>query len=122
MPWALKNCPASLRRSIAALLSDKFSLAAVPRNLDKPGHFSNYALSKADDQQVTGWMCDRLAIAVWVWDRSRPLAAIETDVLSLLNPPLNLTGVQHPWKANLQHRRKAMAAQAERWRPPAGGV
>jgi len=107
----------TVRRSFAALLRDELQLTAVPRNPANPGHFSNYGLSAADDVALTNWMRSRLEIAFWIFDQSRPLAAIETDVLRHLHPPLNIQGVDHKWKAGLKAQRAVMAAQARAWQP-----
>jgi hypothetical protein len=101
---------------MAALLCDDLDLSARPRNPTKPGHFSNYGLSDADDIKLTQWMRHKLEIADWVWDCSRTLGEIEGDVLSRLNPPINIAGVDHRWKAHLRHRRRVMADQARAWR------
>lgn len=101
-----------MRRSFAALLHDDLDLSAMPRNPAKPGYFSSYGLSPADDLKLTRWMRDRLEIAAWVWDRSRTLGAIERDVLSRLNPPINILGVQHRWKKHVRHCRRLMADHA----------
>jgi hypothetical protein len=105
----------TVRRSLAALLCDDLNLSAMPRNPAQPGYFPNYALSDADDMKLTHWMRERLELAVWVWDRSRTLRKIESDVLSRLNPPINIAGVDHRWKAHLRHRRRLMADQARAW-------
>ncbi len=102
----------TVRRSFAALLHDDLDLSAMPRNPAKPGYFSSYGLSPADDLKLTRWMRDRLEIAAWVWDRSRTLGAIERDVLSRLNPPINILGVQHRWKKHVRHCRRLMADHA----------
>lgn len=101
----------TVRRSFAALLRDDLDLSAMPRNPTKPGYFSNYGLSPADDLKLTRWMRDRLEIAVWVWDRSPTLGAIERDVFSRLNPPINISGVDHRWRAHVQNCRRHMADQ-----------
>ncbi len=107
----------TLRRSFAALLREELELSAVPRNPAKPSHFSNYGLIPTDDAKLTAWMRNWLQIAVWSTDGSRPLAVIEAEVLRHWIPPLNIAGVDHRWKADLQRRRKVMADQARRWTP-----
>lgn len=107
----------TVRRSFAALLRTTLGLSGMPRNPNKPGHFSNYGLSPADDAKLTDWMRSRLAIAVWASDGVRPLVDIEAEVLRRLNPPLNILGVDHKWKARLQAQRGVMADQARAWVP-----
>lgn len=106
----------TVRRSFAALLRDSLQLSGVPRNTAKPGHFSNFGLSPQDDAKLTAWMRERLEIAVWLSDFSRPLLDVERDVLQRLNPPINILGVNHKWKSRLQAKRAIMADQARTWR------
>jgi hypothetical protein len=107
----------TLRRTFAALLRADLGLTGMPRNPANPGHFSSYGLSPNDDQRLTDWMRAHLEIAVWVTDRSQPLRDVERDVLRRLNPPLNIQGVDHRWKAQVQSCRAAMAAEARAWTP-----
>lgn len=109
----------TVRRSFAALLRTELSLSGMPRNPEKPGYFSNYGLSPADDAKLTRWMRDRLEIAVWPTDGSRALADIETDVLRRWNPAINISGVDHRWRSFLKAQRKVMAEQAKAWKPEA---
>lgn len=106
----------TVRRSFAALLRSELSLLGMPRNPQKPGYFSSYGLSPADDAKLTRWMRDRLEIAVWPTDGSRALADIESDVLRRWNPAINITGVDHRWRSFLQAQRKVMAEQAKAWK------
>ncbi len=105
------------RRSFAALLREKLALSGRPRNPSKPGYFSNFGLSPADDEKLTLWMRARLEIAAWPDDSFRSLADIEADVLRRWNPPINISGVNHRWRATLQAKRAVMAEQARAWRP-----
>lgn len=107
----------TVRRSFAALLRERLSLAGMPRNPENPGYFANYGLSAIDDSRLTRWMLERLEIAVWTTDASRALRAVEADVLERWNPPINIQGVNHPWRTHLQAQRKVMADQARAWRP-----
>lgn len=110
----------TVRRSFAALLRERLSLSAMPRNPSKPGYFANYGLAPSDDAKLTAWMRERLQVAVWPRSGTVPLEDIERAVLQQLNPPLNITGVQHAHRASLQAARKIMADQARAWRPPSG--
>jgi len=105
----------TVRRSFAALLRQELDLAGMPRNPLKPGYFSSYGLSPAGDAKLTQWMRERLQIAVWPSDSTQPLATIEQLVLTRLNPPLNIAGVNHRWKAHVQQQRRVMADQARNW-------
>jgi hypothetical protein len=107
----------TVRRTFAALLRTDLGFVGMPRNPAKPGHFSSYGLSPSDERRLTEWMRAHLEIAVWVTDRSRPLREIERDVLRSLNPPLNIQGVDHRWKARVQISRAVLAADARSWTP-----
>jgi hypothetical protein len=107
----------TVRRTFSALLRADLGFLGMPRNPAKPGHFSNYGLSPSDDSRLTDWMRAHLEIAVWVTDRTQPLREIERDVLRRLNPPLNIQGVDHRWKARVQECRATMAAEARAWTP-----
>ena len=108
----------TVRRSFAALLRETLELRAVPRNLRNPGHFTNYGLADGGDERLNAWMHARLTLAVWPapQDRSTPLATIETEVIRLLTPPINIS--KNPGKlARLSRARERMADEAARWTP-----
>ena len=107
----------TVRRSFAALLREALSLSGRPRNPAKPGYFSMYGLSAADDAKLTRWMRERLEIAIWPTDGQRPLAVVEDEVLKHWNPPINIASVSHRWRPFVQAERKVMADQARSWRP-----
>ena len=102
----------TVRRSFAALLRVELKLTGIPRNRAKPSNFANYSLSLNDDSKLTQWMRDRLEIAVWVTDESRPLGDIEREVLHEWNPAVNITGVQHTWRSLVRNSRKLMSDEA----------
>lgn len=105
----------TVRRSFAALLREPLGLTGQPRNMAKPGHFANFGLNPEDDRALTEWMRRRLTLAVWTWDGSEPLRDTEASVLKSLLPPLNIAGVEHRWRAQVQAARKVMADQARAW-------
>jgi hypothetical protein len=108
----------TLRRSIAALLHDKYSFRGVPRNPAKPGHFSNYGLTAKQDGELSAWMRDRLFLACWAKPDgcNEPLSVIEHGIFTRFRPPLNLANVATPWKPVVNAARRAMAAEARNWR------
>lgn len=110
----------TVRRSFAALLRESLGLTGQPRNPRKPSHFAHFGLSPKDDGLLTKWMRERLLLAVWLWDGSEELRDVESRVLSHFHPPLNIAGVQHRWKADLQSARKVMADQARAFAAPDG--
>ncbi|MFJ4027627.1 GIY-YIG nuclease family protein [Paenarthrobacter sp. NPDC089989] len=103
----------TVRRSFAALLRDPLSLDAVPRNPDKPGHFSNYGLTPDGDARLTAWMHEHLSLAVWempAWLAGQ-LAAVEIEVIQHWAPPLNIKNNPHSLP-RLRLARELMARQA----------
>jgi hypothetical protein len=108
----------TLRRSFAALLHDTLALRGIPRNTAKPGYFSNFGLSAADDAALTRWMQKRLLLATWSKPGDCPFALgeIESALLGVFVPPLNLQGVVTPWTAQVKTARAAMADEARAWK------
>jgi hypothetical protein len=107
----------SLRRSLAALLRTRLGLHGVPRNREKPGHFSSYGLPEADDESLTKWMTINLRIS-WPARDDAVLLKIEKAVIRTLKPPLNLTHAVTTWTSQVKAARKRMADQAREWVPP----
>jgi hypothetical protein len=107
----------TLRRSLAALLAPGRGYRAIPRNPEKPGHFSNYGLSLEQDDDLSCWMRDRLRLALWPHPNAAALDAIETAVLAELAPPLNIEKVVTSWREQVKAARKVLAQQAREWRP-----
>lgn len=106
----------TVRRSFAALLRQPLKLRAVPRNLNKPGYFSNYSLEPDGDHRLTECMHANLTLAVWPKPQDAPqsLRTIEKGVIIQWSPPLNLTDVAQPSKM-LKQARMAMANEALSW-------
>lgn len=105
----------TLRRSLSALLAAEHGYEGIPRNPDNPGHFTNFGLSRADDDQLTDWMNRNLRIAVWPHEYAGDLDSIETQVLGEMVPPLNLNKVATPWRRQVKDARKLLAHQARVW-------
>lgn len=103
----------TVRRSFAALLRDTLNLHAVPRNPDKPGHFTNYGLNPDGDARLTTWMHQHLFLAVWERHTglTQPLAEIEGEVIKTWMPPLNIQGNPRPLP-RLRQARQVMALEA----------
>lgn len=115
-----KTGSSTLRRSLAALLADRLDLHAQPRNPEIRDHFANYALAPAGDALLTAWMREHLLLAVWASPPNLPpggLDALETEVLALLLPPLNLDKVRTRWCQHVRASRKLLADEARAWRP-----
>lgn len=112
----------TVRRSFAALLRVALDLHAVPRNLTRPDHFANYALTEAGDARLSQWMHSRLTLAVWPAPATMPvpLKDVETALIVRFAPPINLD--KNPNKSmHLSRARAAMALEASRWRPEREG-
>jgi hypothetical protein len=97
----------TVRRSFAALLHNTLSLRGLPRNISKPGYFSNFGLSDDHDEALTCWMERRLLLATWAKSRDCAFALkqIEGELLGELLPPLNLQGVVTLWTAQIKAAR-----------------
>jgi hypothetical protein len=107
----------TLRRSLAALLAEARGYRGIPRNPAKPGHFSNFGLSEADDVDLSAWMRRRLRLTLWPHDDLIALDGLETEVLQVLIPPLNLNKVITPWRRQVEDARTLLRNQARTWRP-----
>jgi hypothetical protein len=107
----------SPRRSLAALLVAPLALVAMPRQPERPEpkRWVHYALEADGDERLTAWMHERLTLAVWPCDVIERLKKIERAVMTHWRPPLNLTGVEQPWKRQVKPARAQMAAAAKRW-------
>lgn len=107
----------SPRRSFAALLAGPLQLSAIPRRPadPEPKRYSCYGLKKAGDQRLSRWMREQLALSVWACPTGTDLTTIEAKVIRALRPPLNLTGVDQPWKKQVREAREALTSEAKRW-------
>lgn len=107
----------SPRRSFAALLSANgaLDLVPVPRRPEnpEPTKWTHFALEATGDEQLTRWMRDRLSMCVWAAPAGTKLESVESAVMRRWKPPLNLIGVETPWRT---HVRDARARLAERSR------
>jgi hypothetical protein len=113
----------TVRRSFAALLRDRLELHAVPRNLENPRYFSMYSLAGDGDAQLTAWMHEHLALAVWAApvQLSVKLVDVETALIRHFAPVMNID--KNPRKlARLTAARREMSAEAKAWRPAAQGT
>jgi hypothetical protein len=107
----------SPRRSFAALLAGELKLSALPRRPadPEPRRFSCYALKKSGDQRLSRWMQERLSLAVWACPPALGLATVERSIMRALRPPLNLTGVDQPWKKEVKKARKTLTSESKQW-------
>lgn len=103
-----KTGSSTVRRSLAALLTDELALDPVPRNSAKPDGSANFALNAASEARLSSWMEKRLSLATWVKSADVTLDEIETVIVRRLRPPLNLDKVGES-REHLRRARKRMA-------------
>lgn len=111
----------TLRRSIAALLHDNLGFQGVPRNPANVGHYSNFGLTREQDELLSEWMRKRLTLACWPKPDNcgiKQLEDVERAIFRRLQPPLNLKDLITPWKSQIDSVRRVMATEA-RERGPA---
>ena len=113
-----KTGSSTVRRSLAALLTDRLDLVAVPRNLAKPTGSANFGLDSPSDARLSDWTERRLLLATWIKPGDVTLDDVETAVMRQLRPPLNLDKVGES-RARLRDARKRMADIARAWQPGA---
>ncbi|WP_157850848.1 GIY-YIG nuclease family protein [Streptomyces exfoliatus] len=105
----------TLRRTLSALLREPLGLRAVPRNLARPDGSANYSLESSGDERLTEWMHARLQLSVWVGPDGVVLDEVETAVLNVLRPPLNLAKMGSLGDRRVKAARAAMAEEARAW-------
>ncbi|WXF92381.1 GIY-YIG nuclease family protein [Curtobacterium flaccumfaciens pv. flaccumfaciens] len=113
---ASKTGSSTVRRSFAALLATSLGFRAIPRNIEKPGHFSNYALRSDDDLRLTTWMHEHLLLSAWAKPAklAAPLRSLEALIIREWDPPINIQGAASS-RAALKAARSALSAQARSW-------
>ncbi len=92
----------TIRRSLAALLWNRYDLIPVPRSQDEEdtARFSNYALDGASDEKLSQWMAENLLAAFIPMDKPAVtgsvlgLIAYNTPLLNLQNNPENKYGAE----------------------------
>jgi GIY-YIG catalytic domain-containing protein len=110
-----KTGSSTLRRSLAALLRERLRIRACPRNPEHPDGSANFGLEPDSDDRITQWMRDNLRLSVWSRDVACDLDALETDVLTTLQPPLNLSKIKTDWTGEIKRHRAVLAAEARAW-------
>jgi len=102
----------TLRRSLGALLKGELNLKAQPRGAGaSASNFRNYRFDDAGEHVLSAWMREHLRVAVC------PCAdpdAIETEMIALASPPLNLTKWANPHAVEIKALRKACVDEAKR--------
>ena len=103
-----KTGASTVRRSLAALLSDDLDLRPRPRSDTGKLYAANFALEPDGDARLSAWMREHLRLATWASPSGVDLGEIETAVLTRLQPPLNLDKVPQP-SMMLTAKRRALA-------------
>jgi len=102
----------TMRRSLGALLKDELHLRAQPRGTGASAtNYRNYRFDDAGEAVLSGWMREHLRVAV------HPCVdpdEIETDLIALACPPLNLTKWANPHAAEIKALRKECVEEAKR--------
>jgi hypothetical protein len=114
-----KTGSSTVRRSLAALLVERLTLGAVPRNLAKPDGSANFGLDTASEARLSAWMVKRLSLTTWSGSGDASLDEVETAVVRRLHPPLNLDKVGES-RTRLREARRRMADIARAWQPGVG--
>jgi len=98
----------TLRRSLGALLKENLDLKARPRGTGaSKQNFRCYCFDEGGETRLTAWMREHLRIAVA--EHPDP-DGIETELIRLARPPLNLNKWPNPHRAEimaLRHRGRA---------------
>lgn len=113
---ASKTGASTVRRSFAALLAPSLGFRAIPRNVEKPGHFPNYALRSDDDLRLTAWMHEHLLLSAWAKpaELAGPLRLLEAPIIGEWDPPINIKGAASS-RVALKAARSVLSAQARSW-------
>lgn len=98
----------TVRRSLGAILKGQLGLTAIPRS---PGSQpSSYRFSDDGELRLTGWMRDNLQVGVCSIGSA---LAVETELIVLLKPVLNLTKWPNPARREIKRLRKICACEAQ---------
>jgi hypothetical protein len=81
----------------------------------EPRKWDCYALEAVGDDELTKWMYSRLRIAVWRKTSDAKLATIEGQVMRKWRPPLNLIGVDTPWRSDVKAARAELVQASKQW-------
>jgi|GEM_PF-457384 len=107
----------TLRRTLGALLKEKLSLTAIPRNdLDfDAGRKSFYKFDELSEERLTTWMKDNLGLAFNEFDHaSADLGLLEAALIADVKPVLNIDSKNpgNPHAAGIKSARKVCADEA----------
>jgi hypothetical protein len=102
----------TLRRSLGAVLKDELRLSPEPRGTGSSRqNYRCYRFDDAGEERITAWMRSHLRVGIAAVDSPE---TVETDLILLAQPPLNLTKWANPYRAEIKALRKACADEALR--------
>ena len=82
----------TLRRSLGALLRKELTLKPIPRSLVN-GRVRDYKFIIESENKLTEWMINNLTISFYNYlGGKRLLRELESEIISILNPILNIDG------------------------------
>lgn len=100
----------TLRRSLGALLKQDLELVAMPRSAGASvTNMRNYRFNPDGEKRLSAWM--RNSLVVGFCQVNNPVE-MESQLIALLCPPLNLTGWNNPQGPEIKRLRKACADEA----------
>lgn len=105
----------SPRRTLGALLKGELDLAAEPRAMGRSDtNWRNYRFSDDGEDRLSRWMRSHLDYAAISYDGD--LAGLERELISLAEPPLNLTHWENPDRPHLKKLRRQFQMEAkDKW-------
>jgi hypothetical protein len=102
----------TVRRSVGAIFKRSWRLIAEPRNYGRrDGDFTHYQFDRTGETKLTEWMLANIDIG---YCAETDAASQESDVISNLEPPLNLQGWDNPQRPRIKRLRKRCANEARR--------
>ena len=109
----------TFRRSLGAILKSKLSLTAFPRSSGaSDSNIKNYRFSDQGEKALSEWMNSHLVIGQTAL--AGDITAQEKELITLLEPPLNLTGWANPQRTLIKRLRAECAEEARRHRAQTG--
>jgi len=101
----------TFRRSLGALLKDTLDLVAVPRSAGPSrSNMVNYRFTDEGERILTAWMVSNLLVGQA--NVHRNVLKCEKELISRLQPPLNLTGWPNPYRKAIKELRSVCVQQA----------
>ena len=82
----------TLRRSLGAILRNELALKPIPRSLVE-GRVRDYKFIIESENKLTEWMINNLTVSFYDFEGGkRLLRELESDIISILKPILNIDG------------------------------